>query len=196
MLPDFPLIKKKVLKALARYASAETFNDPLLSQVRHVSHHEGDRFDTFSQEGAGEHDYSHIEHEFKIDRSELISDGISAFARHMPEVVAAMTGQLDRGFLATVGKVARVSGNEVVAKGKELTPGDLLALYDGMLIEFNNRGMPVWPTAMVNPDNFEAMRACIEQLEGNPNYRRQIEALIEKKRTEWNNRESCRRLVD
>jgi len=196
MLPDFPLLKEKVVKVIGRRASAEMFNDPLLSRVHHISHYEGDRFDGFSQEGAGEHYYHKAVHELSIDTSELISDGMDAFVRRIPEIAAAMTSQAKNGLLTALKQAAQVSGNEVSMTEGEPTPEDVLAMYEKMSIDFDTRGLPQLGSIVIVSNKPEAMQRSREQLMSDPDYRKRFEALIEKKKTEWNNRESSRTLVD
>ena len=197
MLPDFTIIKGKVQEALNRYArSLAVASSQVLSHIHHISHYEGNRFDGFSQEGPGEHTYSSFEHRVVVDTSELISNGPDYFATRMPEIIAPMTTQIETSFFATFRKAVQFSGNEVDAKGQRLTPELLLSTYEKMDLEFDKQGRPILPTLMVNQSNYETAKACFSQLGSNPDYNKQFEALIEKKRTEWNNRESSRRLVD
>ena len=196
MLPDFPLLKGRVLKSIGRRASAEMFNDPMLSQVHHISHHEGNRFEGFSQEGLGEHDYHQAVHELGISTSELISVGVDAIVRRIPEIVGAMTSQAKNGLLSTMKKAAQVSGNEVSMIGREPTPEDVLAVFERMPLEFDARGRPKLGSILIVSGKSEAMQRSYDQLTSDPNYRERFEALIEKKRTEWNSRESSRTLVD
>lgn len=196
MLPDFPLIKDRVLKSIGRRASAEMLNDPILSQVHHVNHHEGNRFEGFSQEGPGEHDYHQAVHELGIGTSELISDGVDAVVRRIPEIVAAMTSQAKDGLFSTIRKAAQVSGNEVSMITGDPTPEDVLAVFERMPLEFDLGGRPKLGSILIVSAKPEAMQRSYEQLTSNPDYRERFEALIEKKRTEWNSRESSRTLVD
>lgn len=196
MLPDFPLLKDKVLKAIVRHASAEMLNDPLLSQAHHINHHEGNRFDGFSQEGAGEHDYHTAEHDISFNTSELISDGTSAVVRRIPEITAAMANQAKKGMFSTFEKAAEVSGNVVPPIEGEPTPEYVLARYERLYLDFDTRGSPKLDSIVIVSNKPEAVQRAREQLMSDPDYRKRFEALIEKKRTEWNNRESSRRLVD
>ena len=197
MLPDFPIIKGKVQEALNRYArSLAVASSQVLSQIHHITHYEGNRFDGFSQEGPGEHTYSSFEHRVVVDTSELISSGPDYFATRMPEIIAPMTTQVETSFFATFRKAVQLSGNEVDAEGQRLTPELLLSVYGKMDLEFDEQGKPIFLTLMVNPSSYERAKACFNQIDSNPDYHGQFEALIEKKRAEWHNRESSRRLVD
>jgi hypothetical protein len=196
MLPDFPLLKDKVLKAINRLAFAEMLSDPLLSEAHHINHHEGNRFEGFSQEGAGEHDYHTAEHDISISTSELISDGISAIVRQVPEIAAAMANQAKKGMFSTFEKAAEVSGNVISPIEGEPTPEYVLAIYEKMSLDFDTRGSPKLDSIVIVSNKPEAVRRARERMMSDPGYRRQFEELIEKKRTEWHNRESSRRLVD
>ena len=196
MLPDFPLLKDKVLKAINRLASAEMLSDPLLSEAHHINHHEGNRFDGFSQDGAGEHEYHIAEHDISISTSELISDGPSAVFKHIPEIAAAMANQAKKGMFSTFEKAAEVSGNVISPIEGEPTPEYVLAIYEKISLDFDTRGSPKLDSIVIVSNKPEAVRRARERMMSDPDYRKRFEALIEKKRTEWNNRESCRRLVD
>jgi hypothetical protein len=193
MLPDFPQIKSRVLRALNSEARTATPRDSLLSQVRHIRQPEGNRFgDGISEE----HAYDHAEAKFNIDRLELIRDGIAVFRAHIPRSVADLTDQIEKSFFMVIRTAVQKNGNEVRVKGKKLMPEDLIALLEKGGVSFDNNGRPIWQTLAVHPDAYEDTQACMVRLTSEPVYRKQLEALLEKKRAEWNSRESSRRLVD
>jgi hypothetical protein len=193
MLPDFPQIKEKALRTLGRRASATAPHDSLLSQVRHVCHYEGDRFGDGASE---EHTYGHAESKFNIDRSELIRDGIAYFTTRMAASVADLTSQIEKNFFGEMRKVVHDHGNEVHVAAENITPEDLIAMLEKLEVNFDRQGRPLWPTIAINPINSQQVQICLEQLGSDPSYKKRLEALLEKKRAEWNSRESSRRLVD
>jgi len=196
MLPDFPLLKDKILRVINRRTTEDMLSDPLLSQAHHINHHEGNRFDGFSDEGSGEHDYHTAEHNISFSTSELISDGIGVIVRQLPGTAAVMVDQAKKGMFSTFRKAAEISGNVVACVDGEPTPDSMLALYERTWLDFDTRGLPKLDSITIVSNKPEATQRAREQLLSDPTYRRRFEELIEKKRTEWNNRESSRRLVD
>lgn len=193
MLPDFPQIKNRVLAALLAQARAMTPGSSLLAQIRHIRHIEGNRF---GDELSEEHLYTRAETKITIDRQQLIREG-TAFSRNLiATAMADMSNQMEKRFFATIVSAVESIGNEVHSKNGRLTPEDLIALLGKIRMDFDKNGCPIWPTLTVHPDNYRAALDCVQRMTSDEVYRKQLEVLLEKKREEWNSRESSRRLVD
>jgi len=107
------------------------------------------------------------------------------------EISMQQTHQMQTEICKAVDEV----GNLVNAKGKPLSPQLFFQLIEKMHIDFNDDGTVRWPTFVGNEKMTEKFKQVLIELEKEP-YKSKMEMIIEKKRIEYNDRESNRKLVD
>ena len=107
-----------------------------------------------------------------------------------------LSGEMSKHFFAKVREEVESVGNVVNLRGGELTPEAILQVLEKLVVDFDERGYPVWPTIVTAPEKHEATEAAWRELEENPRYRSQFKELIQRKFEEYRVRESNRRLVD
>lgn len=79
--------------------------------------------------------------------------------------------------------------------GPEITIDDILGVWDKMFVSFKD-GKPQWPPITSSPDVLERLHVIIEQSLHDPVARTKWQALVDKKRKQFDEREARRRLVD
>lgn len=79
--------------------------------------------------------------------------------------------------------------------GPDATIDDILGIWDKLIVRFKD-GKPQWPQIFSDPSSLERLHELIEQSLEDPASRAKWQALVEKKRKEYDEREACRRLVD
>ena len=82
------------------------------------------------------------------------------------------------------------------AGGKPFHPEMLLEAIERMPIEFDDKGNPKLPTITMNPAQMERIKDKLTEWESDSVLRDRYEAIMRKKREEWLDRESNRKLVD
>jgi hypothetical protein len=99
-------------------------------------------------------------------------------------------------FFTKIEEATEKTGNIVDGKGKPFSPEFFLEALDKILIEFDDQGQPYLPTMFVSPELGNRIKDKLPEWESDPNHKKQFDELINKKRAEWNDRESHRKLVD
>jgi hypothetical protein len=197
MLPDFPKIKLKFQEELTRYLRNLIRQEPLLSQIRQVRMFEGNKLST--RDETGEIDKSPFQDfsaELQIDRKDIIAKGILAYLEKLTNVAEQIQKQQAKMVFENIEKVTKRIGNVVDGRGR---PFDFEMFYEGIekvQIEFDDTGKPHLPTFFVDPKLGAKIKEMMPQWQQNKDYERQMTDLLNRKKVEWNDRESNRKLVD
>jgi hypothetical protein len=72
----------------------------------------------------------------------------------------------------------------------------ILDLWEKMEIEFDAKGMPIWPQVVLNSRGFAEFKEKFPKWEQDPECRTKWDDLVKRKRKEFGEREARRRLVD
>jgi hypothetical protein len=123
-------------------------------------------------------------------------DSVRSLDDQMHALATEMASHLERTLFETLDRVTKEVGNQFDAKGRPFTAElllDSLAMVD---IEFDFFGVPQLPT-LVGPATATAEgRAQLSRLTTDATLRARLQSLLLKKKEEWRDRESRRRLVD
>ena len=201
MLPDYPTAKRHLQKEFATAIRRETKKDPVMSMIRFRESYEGNTFkfttyDGFSQIGT----YKEIATKFEISKDEMLKRGPEAYFSRVQQIAREWVKQQSRLLFQKMDEVTEITGNVVDAKSKPLSPELILAALDKVAISFDEFGNPNLPALVVHPDKLERMKEEFRKHESDPlftmKYKLMFKLIIDKKRQEWLDRESDRKLVD
>lgn len=197
MLPDFPNLKRKLARQIrARVKEVHSEHTAPLSAAGMVCIHEGSRVFTVDEDGF-ESELPMKLHRATItirdDEVESLTTGeiIARFDKAAHEL-ATQTGTT---VLESLDRSVNSVGNVVPYQGK-ITADALLAGYEAVLIDFNERRQPRLPTLLFGPQLHEEVREAQLELQRVPELRQRFADLMTKKYEEWRDRESSRKLVD
>jgi len=197
MLPDFPKIKGKFRQAINRYLQDVVRQQPLLAQFRQERHFEGNKMSSKTEErGLEESSYKEMSVEYSINREDVIMKGPMAFIENIQNVAEDIKKQQAKFMLDKLKELADRTGQVVDGKGQPFTHELFMEMLERIQIDFDDQGNPSLPTVFVPPEMAAKLKEKIPEWESNPEYERRFEELIERKRKEWNDRESHRKLVD
>lgn len=197
MLPDYPSMKRKIQKKFGETIKKESQKDPLLSQIKRRLVHEGDVLTVSDIEGYSESvEHKLISAKLEIAKEEIINKGPDAFFSKVDKLAKEMAKQQSQLFFNKMEEVAERTGQVVDAKSKPLSPQLILQVLEKVAIDFDEYGNPIFPSLVLSPDQYEKIKDEIPKWESDPEVRRKHKELIEKKRLEWIDRESRRKLVD
>ena len=197
MLPDFPKIKNKFKHGIDVYMRNLVRQDPIFSQIREEMHFEGNRMETKTMDGDVDADgYKEITGEIKINKDEIIEKGPLAFIQNIQQTAEEIKKQKAEMLLKKVSEISAKVGTNVDAKGEPLTFDVFMKVLDKLWIDFDENGNPRMPTLVISPKMAEKMKERIIQWEKDLGCKKRYDALIDRKRREWNDRESHRKLVD
>ena len=197
MLPDFPRIKAKALRSLTLVMRQQAKDDPLLQIPRSEIHFEGNRF---AQRDASGHlrasEYTAIDAKSVVNRADIINKGIFAFLEQNKKAAEDMKNQAAKMVIDTLGKITQQSGNIVDNGGKPFTFDSYIRALENVQIDFDDDGKPHQLSFVTHPDMAPKIKEVMEQALALPENRKRVDDLYARKRKEWNDRESNRKLVD
>jgi len=197
MLPDFPKIKKKHVEAINKYLKELIYQDPLFSGIRVEHHFEGSRMSYKTVDGEpNETEYQAASSEFQVKREDVIAKGAMAYVENLRDAAEEMKRQKAGYFFEKMKEVTDKTGNVVNGKGHPFSFELFVESIKKIWIDFDEDGKPIMPTMVVSPELGEKLRVILPEWEKNPEYKKTIDDVIDKKRKEWNDRESHRKLVD
>ena len=197
MLPVFPKIKKKHVEAINKYLKELIQQDPLFSGIRVEHHFEGSRMSYKTVDGEpNETEYQAASSEFEVKREDVIAKGAMAYVENLRDAAEEMKRQKAGYFFEKLKEVTDKTGNIVNGKGQPFSFELFVESIKKIWIDFDEGGKPIMPTMVVSPELGEKLRVILPEWEKNPEYKKTIDDIIDKKRKDWNDRESRRKLVD
>jgi hypothetical protein len=198
MLPDYPKVKEEFDVLFTRHVRTEVLRRaPILSQVKRMRQHEGDRWD-FSgvdghEDGGG---YAKFESAIELTRSEMRSltlDGVLAKAGQIAEEFARAQSET---LFARVAEATESTGN-VVEVGGRLTKEHFLELVRKVETDFDPvTQKPRHPSIVIHPDTWAQIEGEVRRWNDDPGFLAELEKIEDEQRRAWRGRESDRRLVD
>jgi hypothetical protein len=199
MLPDFPRIKKELDDIITvRLRLLVYAGDPVLSQIGRSLQHEGDEmtYDTLDG-GTKTMDYKPIESVLSLRREDLRGLAVRDILNRIDTLAADMSRQAAKLMFDRIGEVCEASGNRVDAGGRPFTFEIFYEMLDRVQIDFDEKtAKPKMPSLVVGPAIADKLPTLFGEWDADPALHARLVALIEKKRQEWHDRESHRKLVD
>jgi hypothetical protein len=198
MLPDFPMLKRKIQEMAVEDTQDQIQQDPILSRIRRELLFEGNRSSMKTENGETEESsYKGISAPNSVEREDIINKGHIAFMGNIrDEMIENVRGQQIRQLFDTVEKAAEKSGNVVNGKGQPITFEHFLELFEKIQIDFDEEGNPHGLFFAMHPNTFAKIKDKLLEWENNPEYKKKYEEILEKKRKEYYDRENHRKLVD
>jgi hypothetical protein len=197
MLPDFPNLKRKFKEAMSFLLKMRIRSNPLFSRIKEEHFHEGDRWAIKQPDGTVDESYfTEISEKYVIEPKDVIEKGPSAIIQNQLKLAEKMTKKQHELFLRKMQSVTQKSGNVVDAQGRPFTPELFLELLEKVDIDFDDQGRPQLPALFVGPDLAARIKEKLPEWEANLAHKKAFEDLINKKKSQWDDRESNRKLVD
>ncbi len=193
MLPDYPKTKSK-LERLQKERFVKVRNSclgPFIGE-RVSRPFEGDRSVVIWEDGTiHETKFHSIKTEMQIDLREIDKHTPKEILRQIDTAAQQMGLQQASLNFETIQKAADESGNIVDAKGERFQLEHYLQLLEKIDLDFDENEKPILPTIMVGPDLADRLAKVIAEAESSPEF----DKVIAKKREQWRDRESARKLV-
>jgi hypothetical protein len=197
MFPDFPKIKLEVKKNFEEHLRKQSVSDPLVGSITQVLVHEGDKLIYHTVEGdKKETTFNKIQSEFTMKNDEIIDKGAKALVSTINEIAGDFQNQIGNNILAKLEDTTKETGNIIDGKGQEISPDLIIKALEKMPIDFDEEGNPYMPTLFVSPEMGKKIGDKIPEWEKDETHKRRVDELMLKKKEEWNDRESNRKLVD
>ena len=197
MLPDFPRIKKKFMDIVNSYMRNLVNQDPIFSQIRSEMHFEGNRMTSAPEDGGlDESGYKELTGDIDVKREDIIAKGTMAFIEPIKNAAEEIKKQKAEMLLSKMKEITEKTGNVADGKGKLFSFELFLEALEKVQIDFNEDGTPSPMTLVVSPKLMVKIKEKIPEWEQNLEYRKRHDELMARKRKEWDDRESNRKLVD
>ncbi|MBZ5612472.1 MAG: hypothetical protein LAO23_00585 [Acidobacteriia bacterium] len=197
MLPDFPKVKNSIHKAQIRSLYAEIDKHaPVISQVKQTRQHEGDKSAIRDQDGKLRTSaFKTIGSRLEI-AANLGSEEMKEQAKNkLQELALNLAQQSEKMMFSAVEEATSEVGNALDARGKPFHMSMLLDMLEKMQIDFDQNNNPIMPTLVLHPDMLQAIQTKIVEWENDPGLKRRKKEILSRKREEWRDRESNRKLV-
>lgn len=197
MLPDFPKLKDKCRDELTKLMRDWSRQDGLISIIPRGRDFEGDKMSSGTVDGhVRDSDYTTIQTETSIPKEELIERGFLAHIEHARKAALDMQRQETQMIFKQLEEVTERTGNTVDNGGRPMTSETYLGLLDKVWIEFDDKGKPFMPTLVTGPALSQKLKELMPKWAIDPEFNTKLEAILVKKKKEWDDRESHRKLVD
>jgi hypothetical protein len=198
MLPDFIAAKKYIRIYLAKLLKKEIEGgDALLSMMRRRTQHEGDQYAIRGVDGQTEESgFEEMASEFAITSDELIEKGVLACAEKLQEAAKEIAKSSSIMMFNRIKGATERTGNVIDGGGKPLTPELLLELMQKVEMDFDDEGNPLNMAFVVSPETWETYKDRFREWDQDPEVVRKRDLIMARKRREWLDRESNRKLVD
>lgn len=197
MLPDFPKIKRRFVETINSHLQNLVHQEPFLSQIREEQHFEGNKISSKTENGElDQSGYKEISSKILINREDVIAKGPMAFVENIQNVVEEIKKKKAKFVFDNLKEITSKTGNVVNGKGQPFSFDIFMEMLNKISIAFDDQGNPDWPTLVVSPKMGAKLREKFPEWESNPDYKKRLVKLIKRKRKEWNDRESHRKLVD
>lgn len=197
MLPDLPRLKRHVLEGVTRQISV-LVNQKLgiLGEVPRQILHEGDRMRIIRDDGSvDESPFHRSSAEDSIAVDEIHAFTIEDRARRMEELADQLAQQISQHMFGSLNKTLEEKGQTVDCGGKPLDPEAVFRLIEKLHIDFDEQGKPSGLSIIIPPQLNDQFQVCLKRIENEPELKNRFDALFERKRAEWRDREAARKLV-
>ena len=171
---------------------------PAIRQVRILTQHEGEGYQYQTLDGGQRQtDYLPIHAESNFSAEDILRDGLVGAVNRMRDMGTEIGHQQEAHLFEMANKATAEVGNVIDAGGKPMTLELFIDCIDMISIDFDEEtGNPKLPTFYVHPDQGDSVRSLIEESQQNHELKKRFDAVIERKREEWREREDYRQLVD
>jgi len=194
MLPDFPKSKSEISEQILRATElAERAKAPLLARIKSFIQHEGavHSYDRIGAKPVTDEGFEGIQVPVTVDVSEipdLVGQKLVAKIDAVAEVLARKRMEM---FYRKMEEVTQEVGNAIDMKGAPLTQDAFFTMLEKVDMEFGPDNLPtiVWHTS-------PALAEVIGKWDHDPAFKNKYEELLNRKRNDWRDRESNRKLVE
>jgi len=197
MLPDFPLLKRDLGRAITRWQERRTrMYQGEIGKIQRAQVFEGDRNVIVRTDGSLE-ETSYISSSAKliIPASEAEQIDLPELLMKLDPIAEDMARQQSRGLYEAIVEGVEKVGNSVDAQGQRLSPELFLRCLERVIIPFDREGSPLMPKLHVHPALGAEAEKAWKELHETPELSARFQEIINKKRDEWNAGEASRVLV-
>lgn len=198
MLPDFPKLRIELSRKLRSDFEKQTgLRAPLVAQIKVVAQHEGKGGSYETEDG----EIKRIEpQQVSVPvHSPVLSSpsfGYEDALRMVHEAAEKMARKQTKMLFSRLNEAVEEVGNSLDAQGQPLSAELILKMWETMQFDFDEQGNPKMPTLVFNPVQKQNVEEQFRRLESEHQLRKRRREIMNRKRLDWYDRESRRKLVD
>jgi hypothetical protein len=195
MLPRLGVLEAKFSKATSRYLQTRSRSFGVMSQIRSHVIHEG-KSATIQRSSADVEAVDMLEagEEIKMSFEEIESADMAFFVRKLDEIADGFARKFFGTFVDTLKSVTAKTGQVVNAGGRPLTADRILEILELMQVNFE-RSEAGDLTIVAPPQMMSTFEQLNQEMRTDLTVKRRLDALMERKRDEFREREANRNLV-
>lgn len=195
MLPDYPNLKNDIKKLLRSRAEAEARDaHQFLSKIPKNLRHEGNRHTYSTVDGVIEElDAQQCESAMSIPFADFTSMTLEDAQRHLTQAYCELHGAMTKRLFEVVDEAVMSAGNAVSGNGGPLTQELFLEAMGRVHMDLDDMS---GFCLVAHPSMKEKMEASFEEWSQDPEFQAKWKELQFRKRSEWLDSESRRKLVD
>jgi len=197
MLPDFPDLKRKLARKLrARMRDVHAAHTAPMSAAGLVCIHEGNRVLSIDEDGI-ESQIPMKNHRVTVTITDAEVESLTSaqIIARFDDAARQMAMKTGKTFIESLDRSVQSVGNVVSYQGR-ITANDLFAMWEKVLIDFDEQGRPQLPTLVCGSKMFSEVSEILPALGDDPALKQRFAKLMTQKYEEWRDRESSRKLVD
>lgn len=197
MLPDILSLKNEISKLL-RAAFKQRVNAYMgaINEAPRYFIKEGKRPITIRPDGrTDETELKQASAEASVRLDEVPNLSFQDRLTKLDEAAREVARQISEHAFGQINEAVERVGNVIDGGGKPLTPDVLLNVYEKIHLDFDANGNPRELTMVIPPGMEQRAKEALERLHQDPEYSTRFKKIIDKKRMEWRDRETARRLV-
>jgi hypothetical protein len=197
MLPDFPSLKGRLMDRHIRDLRVKIDAQmPVVSQIRSVRFHEGNCFSVERDDGVIESlGFVDVRAPIQITANLEFKDTVRNLKERTEQLTLDFAAQLEKLFFERFHEITESAGNAIDMKGEPFTAESYLDSLERVDLDFDMFGFPIFPMQVTHPLMAATIRYELARFRTESRLKDRAEALIERKRKEWRDREGRRRLV-
>lgn len=194
MLPDYKALKEQLMRHVYGGITRSVGNTGVLAEIGTLTIHEGRKIGGEDHGDADE--LRRFEHEFTVSHTDLEERGTEAIRDVVRDLHEAMVKDRSQALFSEVNKAVEATGNSVEAAGQPFSAELWIEALEKMEFSFGQDGEWKMPTVVAHPSKTEHIAKELRRLDEDAVLAKRLTALIERKKGEWRDRETGRRLVD
>ena len=195
MLPDYPEIKKKIfdvytarMNNIIKCSSFDNFAKHTIFEGyrNRIIRHDGTVDDT---------EFKELTSNISIDFKNFEGVSVEDIMKKVDECAFEMAKQQSQHFVKVIENTVNNVGNTVKCDGEPFNPEHIFDMLEKVEISFNKDSTPNFPTFVAAPDTLNIVAEVLKMIEDTPELKVKMDNILKKKRSEWRDRESSRKLV-
>ena len=197
MLPDYPKLKEKIQNLLiARMKKVQSASMGPLAGMPTYRVFEGNKSVWIREDGTKEVlEQKRAEAKIEINVKEYEEITPLEILNRIDIAAQELAIQRMKVALKKIDKAVEQTGNIVDTKGRPFSIEDYFKMIGAIWIDFDEKGKPILPSFLGEEKAKKSIIEVLLQLKSDAKCKKRFDELIEKKKEDWRDRESNRKLV-